>query len=68
MIGCARLAKAHYLRGWALSVDARADVRREFASARQLLEQVQKDDGNANVLNRKDLSRIYDECVGRSGP
>ena len=52
-------AKAHYLRAEALRSAGDADAKREYGLAVRLLNDLSREDGNTDVLERADLSAMY---------
>ncbi len=56
------LAKAHYVRGSVLRAKGDAAARSDYASTLRLLEEIKREDGNQQVLERADLKTVHSEA------
>jgi tetratricopeptide (TPR) repeat protein len=57
------LAKARYVKAETLRQAKDPAAQAEYQMALRLFNDIKAEDGNANILKRADVGRIYDECV-----
>jgi hypothetical protein len=56
-------ARAEYVLASALRALNDPQARRHYATAKQLFDEIKREDGNQKMLERADLKAIYADCV-----
>jgi serine/threonine protein kinase/tetratricopeptide (TPR) repeat protein len=57
------LARARYVKAETLRQSKDGAAQAEYATALRLFNDIKAEDGNANILKRADVGRVYDDCV-----